>query len=256
MFNKISSKDNQSFKYAKKLFEKSSFRKNEKKFIVEGLREIDLCQKSDFEIESIFTLEKNVENLNHKNINVISNELLRKIIYRETEGIFAIVNDKKQDINSIKLTTDELILVLENPEKPGNIGAIMRTFEACGFKNIIIVDSNLELYNPNTIRSSLGSIFHLNVFKMNSNQIIDFLKKNNFKIYSSFIESKNNFNKIDYNKRCAIVMGPEKSSINQTLIKKSDELLSIPMFGKVDSLNLSVSTGIILYEALNQRKFS
>ena len=149
-----------------------------------------------------------------------------------------------------------MILVLENPEKPGNIGAIMRTFEACGFKNIIIVDSNLDLYNPNTIRSSLGSIFHLNVFKMNSNQVIDFLKKNNFKIYSSFIESKNNFNKIDYNKRCAIVMGPEKSSINQTLIKKSDELLSIPMFGKVDSLNLSVSTGIILYEALNQRKFS
>ena len=135
MFNKISSKDNPSFKYAKKLFDKSSFRKKEEKFIVEGIREIDFCYKSNFDIESIFVTDKKNKNLNYFdiNINVINEGLLKKIIYRESEGIFAIVKEKKQDLNHIKLNRNELILVLENPEKPGNVGAIMRTYEACGF---------------------------------------------------------------------------------------------------------------------------
>ena len=258
MFNKISSKDNPAFKYAKKLFEKSSFRKKEKKFIVEGLREINLCYKSNFNIQSIFISEKRNDSFDFSdvNINIISDELLKKVVYRESEGVFAIVSEKIQELNTIKFNSDELILVLENPEKPGNVGAIMRTYEACGFKNIVMINTTIDIYNPNTIRSSLGSIFHLNIFKISSNEIFHFLKKNNFKIYSSFIKSKKRFKDIDYNKRCALVMGPEKSSISEMFIKESDELISIPMFGNVDSLNLSVSTAIILYEAVNQRKFS
>ena len=258
MFNKISSKDNPSFKYAKKLFDKSSFRKKEEKFVVEGMREIDFCYKSNFDIESIFLTDKKNKNLNYFdiNINVINEGLLKKIIYRESEGIFAIVKEKKQDLNHIKLNRNELILVLENPEKPGNVGAIMRTYEACGFKNIILVDTSIDIYNPNTIRSSLGSIFQLNIFKMTSQDVINFFGKNEFTIYGSLIKSKKKFTDINFKKRCALVMGPEKSCISEIFIKNSDELVKIPMFGDVDSLNLSVSTAIILYEAVNQRKFS
>ena len=147
-------------------------------------------------------------------------------------------------------------MVLQNPEKPGNIGAIMRTFEACGFKNIIITDSHTEVYNPNTIRASLGSIFSLNIFQLTTTEAINFLKKNNFKIYGAYIESSIIYKDVDYKKRCAVVMGPEKSKINDQLLSNCDNLINIPMFGNVDSLNLSVSTGIILYEAINQRKFS
>ena len=258
MINKISSKDNTKFKYVKKLFDKSSFRKKEKKFIVEGTREIDLCFKSKFEIECIFISDKKNQKFNYSNIEtiVISQDLIKKIVYRESEGVFAIVNEKKQQLSDIKFNSDELILVLENPEKPGNVGAIMRTFEACGFKNIIMIDTQIDIYNPNTIRSSLGAIFQLNVFKMNSVDIFYFLKKHDFKVYSSFIKSEMKFTKIDLKEKCALVMGPEKSSISEIFMKNSDELISIPMFGNVDSLNLSVSTGIILYEAINQRKFS
>ena len=258
MINKISSKDNTTFKYVKKLFDKSSFRKKEKKFIVEGSREIDLCFKSKFEIECIFISDKKNQKFNYSNIEtiVISQDLIKKIIYRESEGIFAIVKEKKQQLSDLNFNSDELILVLENPEKPGNVGAIMRTFEACGFKNIIMIDAQIDIYNPNTIRSSLGAVFQLNIFKMNYVDIFDFLKKNDFKIYSSFIKSKMKFTDVDLKERCALVMGPEKSSISEIFMKNSDELISIPMFGNVDSLNLSVSTGIILYEAVNQRKFS
>ena len=132
----------------------------------------------------------------------------------------------------------------------------MRTFEACGFKNIIITDPQTEVYNPNTIRASLGSIFSLNIFQLTSTETINFLKKNNFKIYGAHIESSIIYKDVDYKKRCAVVMGPEKSKINDQLLSKCDNLINIPMFGNVDSLNLSVSTGIILYEAINQRKFS
>ena len=259
MINKISSRDNSLFKYARKLNQKANFRKKEKKFIVEGQKEIELCLKSNFIIDMIFiSNKKKSKKIDKPNIQIyeMDDNLIKKIIYRESEGVFAIVNYKYFDIEKLKLNDDELFLILENPEKPGNIGAIMRTFEASGFKNLVLSDSNVEIFNPNTIRASLGSIFSLNISQTKTNEIINFLERNNFKIYSSYIKSNTDYKKIDFKKRCAIVMGPEKSSINNQFIKKSDKLLSIPIHGKVDSLNLSVATAIILYEALNQRKFS
>ena len=104
----------------------------------------------------------------------------------------------------------------------------MRTFEACGFKNIIITDSHAEVYNPNTIRASLGSIFSLNIFQLTSTETINFLKKNNFKIYGAYIESSIIYKDVDYKKRCAVVMGPEKSKINDQLLSVSYTHLTLP----------------------------
>ena len=258
MINKISSKESSLFKYAKKLVSKSNFRKKEKKFIVEGMREIQYCKNSNFIIDQIFVVQDKLQNINipGTKINLISRELIEQIIYRENEGIFAIVHYNLSKIFELKIDKDELFLVLQNPEKPGNIGAIMRTFEACGFKNIILTDSSIEVYNPNIIRASLGSIFSLNIFQLTTSETIDYLIKNNFNIYGAHIESNKIYKDVDYKKRCAIVMGPEKSKINDQLLSKCNNLINIPMFGNVDSLNLSVSAGIILYEAINQRKFS
>ena len=179
MINKISSKESSLFKYAKKLISKSNFRKREKKFIVEGFREIQHCKNSNFTIDQIFVLEDKLQSLSIKDlkVNLITRELIEQIIYRESEGIFAIVNYKPSKISDLKIDKDDFFLVLQNPEKPGNIGAIMRTFEACGFKNIIITDSQTEVYNPNTIRASLGSIFSLNIFQLTATETINFLKK-------------------------------------------------------------------------------
>ena len=156
----------------------------------------------------------------------------------------------------MKFSDNELVLVLDRPEKPGNVGAIFRTFEAFGFKNIFIVETNLDIYNPIIIRSSLGAVFNLNIFKLRFDQIKQLLKKEKFKIIISDVDAEIHYGKVNLKEKIALVMGPEKSKVSNDLKKISDHTIKIPMFGKVDSLNLSVATSIILSESVNQRKIS
>ena len=255
----ISSKNNETYKFLVKVSKKSNVRKKNQKFIVEGLKEINLCINSNYEIDSFFTSNKNFDfkNIIYNNCEkkfLLTKDLIETVTYRSTSQIIAIVKRKEFDITKVKLSENELLLILDKPEKPGNIGAIFRTFNAFGFKNIIISDSSTEIYNPNIIRSSLGAVFCLNIFELDQEDTISFLKENHFSIYGSLIKSKNIIQKINFKRRCAILMGTESSSINEFFLKNSCSTFKIPMHGDVDSLNLSVSTAIILYEAMNQRK--
>ena len=255
----ITSKNNQIFKFLVRISKKSNIRKKTDNFLVEGKKEVDLCIKSNYVIKSLFATEKKILNQSYNDIIcddrfVVSKDLMETITYRSSSKIVAIVKRKKFDITKIKFSDDELILVLDKPEKPGNIGAILRTYNALGFKNIIISDSKTEIYNPNIIRSSLGAIFYLNIFQLDTKQTITFLKENNFNIYGSLIKSNNLINDIDFRKKCAVLMGTESSQINDMFLKNSNSTFRIPMIGDVDSLNLSVSTAIILYEAMIQKK--
>ena len=255
----ITSKNNQIFKFLVRISKKSNIRKKTDNFLVEGKKEVDLCIKSNYVIKSLFATEKKILNQSYNDIIcddrfVVSKDLMETITYRSSSKIVAIVKRKKFDITKIKFSDDELILVLDKPEKPGNIGAILRTYNALGFKNIIISDSKTEIYNPNIIRSSLGAIFYLNIFQLDTKKTIKFLKENNFNIYGSLIQSNNLINDIDFRKKCAVLMGTESSRINDMFLKNSNSTFRIPMIGDVDSLNLSVSTAIILYEAMIQKK--
>jgi len=255
----ITSKNNQIFKFLVRISKKSNIRKKTDNFLVEGKKEVDLCIKSNYVIKSLFATEKKILNQSYNDIIcddrfVVSKDLMETITYRSSSKIVAIVKRKKFDITKIKFSDDELILVLDKPEKPGNIGAILRTYNALGFKNIIISDSKTEIYNPNIIRSSMGAIFYLNIFQLNTKKTITFLKENNFNIYGSLIKSNNLINDIDFRKKCAVLMGTESSQINDMFLKNSNSTFRIPMIGDVDSLNLSVSTAIILYEAMIQKK--
>lgn len=255
----ITSKNNEIFKFLVKISKKSNFRKKTENFIVEGKKEVDLCIHSNYNIKSLFVSEKKILNQNIiynacKEKFMLSEDLMQTITYRSSSKIIAIVQKKIFDISNIKLLKNELVLVLDEPEKPGNIGAIFRTYNALGFKNIIISNSKTEIYNPNIIRSSLGAVFCLNIFQLDTNETIKFLSKNNFKIYGSLVKSPVLIGDINFTKRCAILMGKESTRINDSFLKNSNSTFRIPMNGKVDSLNLSVSTAIILYEAMNQKK--
>ena len=255
----ISSKNNSKIKYVKKLRSSNSFRKKERKFYVEGLKELIQCIKSGFCIDSIYCSPRSNKILEKNSIMadyIIDDKIVSQIVVRETEGVFGIFDEKKDRITNSKFLNNELVLVLDRPEKPGNVGAIFRTFEAFGFKNIFIVDTNLDIYNPIIIRTSLGAVFNLNIYKFNYYEIKNLLENEKFKIIVSDIDAEIPYYRLNLKEKIALVMGPEKSKVSNEFKELADYSIKIPMYGKVDSLNLSVASSIILSEAINQRKIT
>ena len=163
------------------------------------------------------------------------------------------IKSKDNSLKNFKISKNPYILIAESPEKPGNIGALLRTADAAGLDGLIIANPKTELYNPNTIRSSLGSIFTMQIATASTDDIISYLKINNIKIISTFVKKSVNYLDVDYTEACAIVVGTESSSLSKSWMIESDKLISIPMRGKMDSLNLSVSAAIVIFEGLKQR---
>ena len=260
MNKRIYSSDNKEIKHLIKLVNKPRLRKESKSFVVEGKRELEMAYSNGHLIKKIYCNPniidlKTVKSQYDTEIIEVSNDIYSKISFRSsTEGMVAIVFQK--DIN-FKLDDCKinLALVLDGIEKPGNIGAILRSCDSADVDLIILNNEKCDLYNPNLIRSSLGSIFSLKIVSMKSDDTLDFLKDNKFKIYATSLSSKNSIDKIKFGNSSAIVLGSESSGISKFWLDKSDELIKIPMLGLVDSLNVSVSAAIILYEVNRQNNF-
>jgi TrmH family RNA methyltransferase len=259
----ISSKSNPLFKNISKLSTSNRKRKKSNSFIVEGISNIKLCIDNNFKVLELIICSEIISNKNLKSLEKFltnfemkdfSKSLFEEINYRKNQdGVIALIESKVNSIKNFKLSKKPYILIAESPEKPGNIGALLRTADAAGMDGLIIANSNTELYNPNTIRSSLGSLFTMQIAIDSTKNIIDFLKKNNITIYSTFVENSTNYLDINYNKSCAIVVGKESSSLSNSWKIESDCLVNIPMRGKMDSLNLSVCAAIVIFEGLKQR---
>ena len=149
-----------------------------------------------------------------------------------------------------------LILILDGIEKPGNIGALLRTSDAANLDAVFIINQKTDLYNPNIIRSSIGCLFSNQIILSNIKETIDFLNKTKIKIISTSLVASKQYQKIDYNNACAIVLGSEDKGVSKEWYSESNELIHIPMEGQADSLNVSNSGAIIIYEAKRQRNFT
>jgi len=184
----------------------------------------------------------------------VSPKIYAQIAYRgTTEGILGWAEMKRHNLDSITLTDNPLVLVVDAVEKPGNLGAILRTVDAAGIDALIISDSRTDVYNPNVVRSSLGALFTTQVGIASTGEVQDWLKKNQIRVFCTSLTASKPYTKVDYSIASAIVMGTEAMGLPEFWLERSDQNIIIPMHGTVDSMNVSVSAGIVLFEALRQR---
>ena len=258
----IQSVQNPLIKNILKLQEKSRERKKQQLFVVEGKREIELACKGQFDIDSLLFIQQKIEydyikQFNAREVIEITQEVYQKIAYREsTEGIIATAKSKYIDLNSLIFKNKEpLILVIEGIEKPGNIGAMIRSADAANIDAIILADPKTDQYNPNVIRSSVGGVFTKNIVISSSDEVIKFFKKNNIRMYAATLQNSNKYTDEDYTKASAIIVGTEANGLTQIWRDHSTKNINIPMQGEIDSMNVSVAAAIILFEAKRQRNF-
>ncbi len=248
------------------LQEKSRLRKKNGLFVIEGFREITLAIKGNYQIDTLLFCDeiisinrvKELSNSTGQNIEIIeiSTEIYQKLAHRKTtEGILAISKCKELGLKYLYVSKNPLILIAEAPEKPGNIGALLRTADAANLDAVIIANPKTDLYNPNIIRSSVGCVFTTNIAIGTTDEIIGFLKENHIHIYSAALNKEStSYTKINFKSASAIVVGTEATGLSNEWLINSTNKIIIPMEGEIDSLNVSVSAAIIIFEAKRQRK--
>ena len=181
-------------------------------------------------------------------------QLYKKIAYRDsTEGIIAEVAYKERTLEDLNLPENPVVVVLESVEKPGNLGAVLRSADAAGADAVLIGDPLTDLYNPNLIRASIGAVFTVPVVAAPSAQIIAFLKERGIQILTAQLQDSSLYYDVDMRRGTAIVMGTESTGLTDLWRKAADAHIRIPMLGRLDSLNVSVSAAILLFEAVRQR---
>ncbi|WP_299677677.1 RNA methyltransferase [uncultured Tenacibaculum sp.] len=260
----ISSLQNPFIKNLFKLQEKSRERKKQGLFIVEGQREITLAINGGYTIENILIAkdifqekEQLEENLNTIPTIEISKEIYQKLAYRNsTEGIIAVVKTKNTTFKDLKLPSENpVVLVMEGIEKPGNVGAMLRTADAANVDAVFLADPKSDLYNPNIIRSSVGCVFTNTIITDSSENIINYLKEQKINIYSATLQNSNAYHVEDYTKPTAIVVGTEATGLTQVWREQATQNINIPMQGEIDSMNVSVACAILIFETKRQRNF-
>lgn len=241
--------------------EKPRERRKQQLFIIEGVKEIKLALEAGYKIGNIFyceeitsTKELGVDFTKDKLVIPVSKEVFDKIAVREgSGGVIAVAEMKTHSLEQIQLSKNPLILILEAVEKPGNLGAILRTADAAGIDAVIICDPQTDFYNPNVIRSSIGCIFTKQIAATTSEETIAWLKKNNIAIYCTYLSASKIYHQIDFKKPSAIVLGTESTGLSQVWVKNSDSNIIIPMKGKIDSMNVSNAAAVVVFEAVRQR---
>jgi TrmH family RNA methyltransferase len=242
----ISSKDNKLFKKIKKLKQKK-YREKEGLFIAEGHKFLDFKRVPKYIILRDGDEERygNIDKFDCLKI-IYSDTLFSDISTQEnSQGIILIYEFLEKTLDSL----GENIVILDRIQDPGNLGTIIRLIDAVGFKDLILTTGSVDIYNDKTVRSSMGSLFNLNINYMIEDDLIDYLKQNNYNILSSGLTNESvDYNKVKLKGKNAIVFGNEGQGVSENILDVSDEIVKIPIYGSAESLNVGVATGIILYK--------
>ena len=257
----ITSKDNEIIKNIRKLKEKK-YRDLSNSYIIEGIKLIKEAIVESKQIKQIIVCEENINN------GGIDQKLLYEIAKYEciyvTKKIFSLISDvqnpqgimaviEKQNSEENIDYKEDVIVVLDGIQDPGNLGTILRTIDSVGLKQVIVSKETADAYNPKVVRSTMGAIFRVNIIESdNLIETLKNLKKHKYKVMATSLETNNNIYDVDYNKK-VIVIGNEANGVSQEILDFADEKIKIPMLGRTESLNASVATSIILYEYVRRK---
>jgi TrmH family RNA methyltransferase len=244
--------------------EKPRERRKQCLFVIEGIKEIKMALEAGYRIGNLFYCEEIIpasalEQLGaaDKLIVPVSKEVFEKIAIRESSGgVVAVAEQKTHRLDQVELSANPLLLVLESVEKPGNLGAILRTADAAGIDAVIICDPQTDFYNPNVVRSSIGCIFTKQTASATSEEAISWLQQKGINIYCTSLKASQPYHLIDYKKPTAIVMGTESTGLSDIWLKTSKGNIIIPMQGSIDSMNVSTAAAVVIFEAKRQRGFN
>ena len=265
----VTSAQNPKIKDLLALQEKSKERKKKGLFVVEGRRELLHCIETGYKPFTLFIcrdiipdkdLQEITDTISRKDLDgecqiiEIPQHLYDKVAYRGgTEGVIAELHCKAHNLESLALKENPVVVVMEAVEKPGNLGAVLRSADAAGVDAVIVCDPLTDLYNPNLIRSSIGGIFTVPTATATSEETIKWLKDKGIKIYTAQLQDSEWYYDTDMKGGTAIVMGTEATGLTDVWRKAADAHIKIPMLGRLDSLSVSVSAAILMYEAVRQR---
>lgn len=223
-------------------------------FILEGKRLVDEIPNS-WEIKYLLKAESYSEDINSENVYTVKDSLFEKI--SETvnpQGILAVCHIKEFDVTNVDYSNSPFFVVLENVTDPGNMGTLIRTADAAGADGIFLSKGCVDIYNPKVIRATMGSIFHLPIYRnLNLMDLMEDFKNNNVKTLAAHLKGTSTPYKVDMTTACAVIIGNEANGLSDEISEIASDLVKIPMPGKAESMNAGIAGGILIYEAVRQR---
>ncbi len=259
----IESLQNPLVKQWAQLLEKPRSRRASGEFIIEGEREISLAIAGGYRVRtlifdpSVGDVARISQMAPSADTVSVGRDVYRKLAYREsTEGVMAVAQSRPHGLENLELPPNPLILVAEAPEKPGNIGALLRTADAAGVDGVIIADISGDLYNPNVIRSSVGCVFTTRIAVATSHEAIAFLKQRHIAIFAAALQNAVPYLNANFTGSCAIAVGTEATGLSHAWREAARQTVIIPMAGVIDSMNVSVAAAVLIFEARRQRSIN
>ncbi|NDV45785.1 RNA methyltransferase [Paludibacter sp. 221] len=245
---------------------KSKERKQSNTIVIEGRKEISLAVAAGVQFKKVLFCPdiisagevEEIIGVQFPSLSVyeVSESVFSKISYRETTGgMVVLAQTPEKSLSDLKVGEESVYIVLEAVEKPGNLGAICRVADAAKVDGLIICDPHTDIFNPNAIRSSLGCVFTVNVVNSTFEETIGWLKQNGITSYAAELTASEFYHKLDLTGKTALVFGTEATGLTPKWIENADKRIKIPMGGVIDSLNVTTSVAILVFEAMRQRGF-
>lgn len=262
----ITSLQNQRVKDAVKLRDRRQ-REKQGRFVIDGIRELDRALDAGIMPADVFICPElctgdearrvtaKIEQLHPASLQPVTAEVFEKLAFGErVEGILAVALTPRRTLDDLQLPSDATVCVLESVEKPGNLGAVLRSADAAGVSAVIVADERTDLYNPNAVRASMGALFTVPTAVADAATTLDFLRRLGFTMWAARVGSGPCYTDVDYKGPTAMILGSEAEGLSARFWAEDIRPLHLPMLGRADSLNVSVAAAVLFYEVLRQRR--